>query len=331
MSAKRLITAIFIFLLLGAAGYLLPLAIYQTAIPTVTLTAPIQKQFTEQIPLSGTVVAQNQADLICDLPLIPSQVLVKVGETVKAGDTAAIIDKEQSVKAIAALLSAAGSLKKLDVSYAALFEELNIQSYDDLLDLIPQKLIIPANGTVVSLSLQQNAMITPRVSCLTVADCENLSVRLSIGESDIDKLSLGDRLLLKSGATADSVYTAYVTEIAPAASEVLSGTSLKTMVEITAALRQTNNLKPGYSVYGYRFLENPTDKQLVLTDAVFQLGEVECVYIFESGKAICTPITTDGFYGDYTVVTDGIHAEDIIIVSEQPNKLKDGCRVRMAE
>ncbi len=330
MQAKRIILYLLAVSVLSAFGYILPLAICHITLPAVTLCTPSQSSFTKRIPLAGSVVAQNKSELICELPLIPSAVLVSVGDQVAAGDTAAIIDKEQTLKNLASLLSAAGSLKQFNSSLSTLLEQYKIESYADMLSLIPSKLILPASGTVLSSSLKANAMTTPGVSCLTVADCASLSVSLSANESDAEKLSVGDILYLKSGATEDRVFTATVTEIAPAASEVLSGTSIKTVVDVTASLTLQDVLKPGYSVYGYRFDPIPEAKLLLPTDAVFQQGEVECVYLFEKGKAVITPVKTDGFYGAYTVITSGITKQSTVILPQNGKELTDGKRVRIA-
>ncbi len=330
MSAKRYILFPILTLFFCLLAYLLPTLCYHLTAPKVSLCTPLEHTAYTRIPLSGTVIAEDASELTVELPLIASRVLVKVGDEVKAGDTAAIIDRRQSLRAITALISAVGEVKLPDASLSSLLDAYDLRSFDDLEHLIPTRLVLPASGTVIRSDLKENSMLTPGVSCLTVADCDHLSVSLSAAEADVQQICPGDTLYLKSGASGEAVFSAKVTDIAPAASEVLSGSSVKTVVEVKAVLPEHADLKPGYSVYGYRFSSFGAYRLLIPTDAVFQQGETECVYLFENGKARLCPILTDGFSAGMTAVTEGLTPTDIVILSTD-DRITDGKRIRQAK
>ena len=92
-------------------------------------------------------------------------------------------------------------------------------------------------------------------------------------------LQTGDTLYLRTAA-GEQTYTASISEIAPAASQVLSGSSLKNVVELTADIKNAADLKPGYSVYGYYFSDTPDQYLLIPLDAVYQQEQTEYVYLW---------------------------------------------------
>lgn len=317
-------------LLLAAAAFWLPGVLYHRSAPLVTLTHPSLTSVSDRIPLSGTVTALDSTDLVCELPLVPSSVLVSTGDTVKAGQVVAHISRKQTINAVAALLSAVSDLSALKEKYAFLSGLDSISDTDDLAGLIPTQLTAPASGTVLSCSLKRNSIVTPGVSCMTVADCTNLSVSLSVDETNAAALQTGDTLYLRAAAAKDHTYTASVTDIAPAASQVLSGSSLKNVVEITAEMQNAADLKPGYSVYGYYFSDTPDEYLLIPLDAVYQQEQTEYVYLWQNGKAVRRNIQTDGLYAGNAIVTDGLSESDLLILSETEPSPNGFVRVKEA-
>lgn len=48
--------------------------------------------YTETVTVSGTVEEEKKKEISLDLPIVPEQVMVQVGEKVEAGDVLATID-----------------------------------------------------------------------------------------------------------------------------------------------------------------------------------------------------------------------------------------------
>lgn len=331
MSAKRYISILLSVLLLSVFAYLLPDLVYSFSTAKVTLTPPSLVSSYDRIPLSGTVTAADSSDLICKLPLIPSKVCVSVGDSVTAGQTVALIDKEQTLYAITSLLTALNSFSELKSALSSYADMDSFSSLKDLNSAIPTRLTSPAAGTVLSSNLKTGSMITPGISCMTVAGCETLYATLTADEANAEKLESGDTVYLRSTASEDRVLTASVTDIAPVATQVLSGSSLKTVVEITAALPENAGLKPGYSVYGYCFSDTPDEYLIIPLGAVFQQDETEYVYLWENGRAVLQKIGTDGIYAGNAIVTDGLTGSDIVILSDQLSEIRSGDRVTVIQ
>lgn len=315
MSVTQRFLSCFLSLLLAAAAFWLPGALYRRLAPQVSLIRPAYTSVCERIPLSGTVTVRDSTDLVCELPLVPSSVLVSTGDTVQVGQVVARISRKQTVNAITALLSAVSDFSALKSQYSFLSKLNSISSIDDLTALIPTALTAPASGTVLSCSLKRNGMLTPGVSCMTIADCSALCAVVSVDEADAAALKTGDTLYLRTAA-GEQTYTASISDIAPAASQVLSGSSLKNVVELTADLKNAADLKPGYSVYGYYFSDTPDQYLLIPLDAVYQQEQTEYVYLWQNGKAVRRNITTDGLYAGNAIVTGGLSETDLLILAD---------------
>lgn len=319
MTIKRCILSALFLLCIASVAYFSPKLIYHfTSVPGV-LTTPTSSTVTTRIPLSGTVTAKDSADFIPELPLVVKQVYVKTGDTVSAGDIVASVDKEQTLYAVASMLHTMQDLSKFSKQLADYLPKDKITSVDGLKSVIPSFLLAPASGTVLTSSLQENAILTPGISCMTIADCNKLLVSLTADEANIATIAVGQTVYLKSAAH-ETPFAADITAIAPAASQTFSGTKLKTVVEITASVRQTAGLKPGYTVYGYLFEQSPQQKLLVPLSAVYQQEEQEYVYLWKNGKAYRQNITTDGVYAQNAIVTSGLSDSDIVVMSRTEPK-----------
>lgn len=150
-----------ILLPLFIAAFLLSSLFCRLSFPKASLCAPALTAVYDRVPVSGVITAPS-TPLTCDLPLVPSAVCVKTGDAVTVGDTVAIIDRTQSVRAAAALLSAIENFDAWKKQLSSFLPESEI-SLSNLADSIPRKLTAPASGTVLSCDLTAGQLITPGI------------------------------------------------------------------------------------------------------------------------------------------------------------------------
>lgn len=322
---RRFVRSMILLLLpLVCLSFYLPQLLSRMLIPSVELTFPTVRSYRDKIPLTGTVIAAESSELVCDLPYVISTVRTSVGDTVYAGEAVALIDQKKTISAWAEMLSLTQDAAAITALLPEGFTDLSA-----LQDRIPSVLHAPASGTVIASTMVQNSLLSPGVSCLTVSDCETLLADLTADEQYATSIAVGDKIYLRSVSDDATVRTAVITDIAPAASEVLSGTTVQTVISLTAALEDPSELRPGYSIYGYHFPGEAIEQMLVPLSAVFQEGKEEFVYLYTDGLIQKRPITTDGILSQNAIVTGGLSPSDPVVVDVAG--LTDGMPVRIRE
>ncbi len=313
MTFKRCCRHILLTAVLSACAYFFPFWINTARVPNVTLIYPESRVVRDEIPLTGTIAAKQSASLTCNLPYVIKKVHVSVGDRVYAGQPVAEIDKAQTIRTAAALLPLLSTYAG-NIDSAALSDTIKeLSDLSDLNSALPESLFSPASGTVTACSLKENALVTPGSSPLTVSNCDELCAVLSVDESFAALISAGDTVYLKSAATGDQIFSASVSDISPAAGEVFSGTSLQTVVELTAALSTSDGLRPGYSVEGVFYPDDGTNMLLIPYSAIFQQETTEYVWVYQEGKAVLRQIEVGNEYADTVEILSGLQKDDLII------------------
>lgn len=305
---------LFAAVLLSVAAFFIPQAAIGL-IPKVHTVHPSAYTFRESIPFSGVVTAANTASLSTVFPLIPSRVTVRIGDTVTVGDIVAEVDQKQTLRAVLALLPTVSVFGSETLS--ALYDFSKGRSLTEMTEAIPTVLTAPASGTVTGLTMQENAVITPGISCMTVSDCSKLSASLTTAENYADKLAVSDTVYLKSDAASGMIYTAVISSIDPTAAQTLSGTALKTTIGCSADFVDASGLKPGYSVHGIAYT-NEKAVLLVPYSAVLQDDTGQYVLLWKESRAVKQPIESGEEYFECIEITSGLSPFDYVIVDAKP-------------
>ena len=90
---------------LVTAGLLSLPVLADALVPQVQTVKMQQMPYTETVTVSGTVEEEKKKEISLNLPIVPEQVMVQVGEKVEAGDVLATIDVNATKNAIARRLS----------------------------------------------------------------------------------------------------------------------------------------------------------------------------------------------------------------------------------
>ncbi len=313
MTLKPCCKLILLTAALCACAYCIPFWVNMACAPSVTLLYPEIRVVRDEVPLTGTIAAKQSASLTCNLPYVIKRVHVSVGDRVSAGQIVAEIDKTQTIRTAASLLPLLSAYAE-GMDGAELGNMLTqLSDLSSLNDTLPDTLLAPASGTVTACSLKENALVMPGTSPLTVSDCDELCAILSVDESFAALISAGDTVYLKSAATGDRIFSASVEDVSPAAGEVFSGTSLQTVVELTALLSDSTDLRPGYSVEGVFYPDDGTTMLLIPYSAIFQRGTTEYVWVYQAGKAVSRQIEVGNEYADTVEIVNGLHKDELII------------------
>lgn len=354
MSAKRiiaLIVCIISFLGVAAAPVLT-----ENAVPTVTCVKPEQISYHKQISASGTIEAKEIKEIYLDTPVIAQAVNISVGDAVQKDQVLAEIDSEltksvlsQSVPS-SELLSSIGSIAQ-GADIAELYKAAqgagltgNLGSVEDLVNAyassekqktneylyIPSQITAPMDGIITQITLKSDVLSRTSNPLITIADTNQYIALVTVGESFISDIQVGDEAVVKGTGFSGREYKGYVSKIYPTARKQFSGTSQETVVDIEITIEQPDQrLKPGFSSQVDIMTGTQRDILLVPYEAVCQDEDnTEYVYVIKDSKAERRDITVGLELLEGVEVLDGLMEGDLI-VEDASMVTKEGTRIHL--
>jgi len=185
------------------------------------------------------------------------------------------------------------------------------------------RLTSPINGVVVSKQADVGSMAMPGVPLLTIENDANYQLELSVEESQLGKIHLGDQASVTIEALGNQQPTCSVVEIVPAADP----NSRSYTVKLSLPNISGQQLRSG--IYGKaRFVSGARNLLSVPQKAITQNGQLVSVFVVDqSGTARMRLIKTGEKIGERMEVLSGLNDGEQI-VSEVLPQLKDGTRVR---
>lgn len=314
----------FISVIFIAIAYLIP-QICLDLIPLIQTVSPVDTSISRNVYTSGVVEERTRREVRAELPLVPQQVMVAVGDVVAPNQIIATIDKAATQ---AALFSLADSAKLIPAEYAEAFSGFSVTS-DFIKSKLPDFLTAPMAGTITGLSLVQGAISTPQSVVCTISSIDSLRLRLSVDEAEVSKVKVGDKVVVKATATQEAEYVGAIEKIFPTAAKELSGTSTKTVVSLyVKPVGETGALKPGYNVTGSIIIGASEVVRIIPYEAVCQDEEnIEFVWLYRDGRCYRQDITTGEEFAQGVEVTKGLGAGTLIVKKPIPG-LKNGEQVR---
>jgi HlyD family secretion protein len=142
-------------------------------------------------------------------------------------------------------------------------------------------LIAPVQGTIITLDLAQGEFVQAGHPVITIADLDKLEIKLSIDETDIPRVQLGQPVLLDLDAFPGQQVQGVVREIAPAA------TTLQGVVNYDVRIDVTSNdvpIKAGMTANANVQVARQENVLLVPTRSIRAQGSKRLVTILENGQ-----------------------------------------------
>lgn len=302
------VTVVLIFLVL-----MIPQLVAQY-LPSVKVTNMKTDAYSEVVFASGTVEEQNKTAVTSDFPLLFKKVNVSVGEWVNAGDVLMEVDKAGTIGLLLDLAansmdSSAGNLT------LTLLQLLGETSTEQISTLLPETITAPKNGVVTRIDAVQGTLLLPGQQLAAIADNNSLLATVSVPETDISKISLGQKVAMTGVASRDASCMGTVVKIASAARKQLSGTTLETVIDVTVNIEDgEENFRPGYTVKAELEVEAPRQVNLLPYEAIGQdeNGD-EFVYVYQDGNAVRRFIKSGVETSNGVEIMQGVYPSDDII------------------
>ena len=289
----------------------LPQIVTGAVLHDVTVINPTYESYYDKISATGKIEAVSQSNLTTQLPIVPKEVYVNLGDKVKVGDTIADIDFEQTKQAVLSLLSL------YDIVPDELKSVLKSVKIDQqqLESMIPSTITADYTGVISTLNLTKGAVTQPTEEMATIANLDNLRAVLRIPEDYAGQVKAGQEVSLKVSALGQKKYKGTIQRLAPAAKETLVGTTKQTILDVYVGIEdEDNKLKSGYSTVGTVRLNDTEQVMTIPYSAIDQQDSgSEYVYLYEDGKAKMRVIVTGRELADSVEVVAGLDPNEWVI------------------
>lgn len=311
--------------LLAAVSFFLP-GLFHTAV-TVTLVRPQAETVTHQIYTAGNVEEEHKKEVFAELPVVPSQVLVDIGDTVTTGQLLARVDTAATQAALFSMLDAANLIPE---EYMAVIGNISLPE-NLITDHLPTEILAPSSGVVTSVGLIEGVLSLPTAAICTISSLDRLRLRMTVSETDADLVKEGDTVVFRASATGSQKYEGTVERVFPTATKTVVGTGVQVQVGLyVKPAKDYPRLKPGYSVNGVIVKEEGEVMLTIPYEAVRQDNQnVEYVYLYEDGRAVRRDIVTGTELSYGVCVEEGLTGSDILILNAADIPA-EGCPVRYA-
>lgn len=195
----------------------------------------------------------------------------------------------------------------------------------------------PFDGTVLTKNADVGEMVAPlgagsnaRAAVVTMADMSSLQVEADVSESNIERVSIGQRCQISLDAYPNVYYQGFVAKIIPTADRSKGTVTVK-----VAFKKYDDRVLPEMSVK-IIFLKNNNSKNLVSekpvlvvpNSALAKRGNKNIVFEIQQGKAIEIPVDLGKSLGDYTEIKSGLKSGDEII-DNVTDQIQSGTKVKV--
>lgn len=192
----------------------------------------------------------------------------------------------------------------LDIAQA----EANVAAAVAARDLAQQRvneaaLIAPIAGVVTTLDLADGEFVQAGRPVITIADLDHLQIALSIDETDIPRVQVGQPVLLDLDAFPEQQVNGIVSEIAPAATSLQGVVNYQVIVDITPG---DLALKPGMTANANVQVARRENVLLAPTRAIRAQGSKRLVTILENGEPKDVVVTLGLSNDQFTEILNGL-------------------------
>lgn len=192
------------------------------------------------------------------------------------------------------------------------------QSDADHIEAEREEITAPISGVVSEMDLNEGSG-----GALVISDTDNLQVRLSVPESQIPAIQVGQPVSINGVGFQGSTYHGVVESIANIAKQQVSTTGEETVVEVLVRVEDADSkMKSGFSAKCEITTATDSDLLLVPYESVYaEDNGQEYVFLNKEGKASKCYITTGREFEEGFEVLSGIQEGDEVIISA--NFVKD--------
>ncbi len=280
------------------------------------------------IETNGTLEAEREVDIVARIggPLVALN--TEEGIQVKAGALLAQLDEAESRaqveiaqvalqdaelvhnRARASLENAVVSQEVYDSALSAL-ESARAQLAGNEIQLGYTRITAPFDGLIIQRAVKFGETVTVGQQLFRISDFDPLLCTIGVPERDLTRLSIGQSAILEVEAFPGEVFQGRVLRISPVV-DATTGT-----IRVTLEVDRQGRLSPGMFA-GVRLVTDVRENALIMPKRALSLESLaDSVFVVEDGVAYRRNVTLGYEEDDRVEVTDGLRANDRVIVVGQ--------------
>ena len=280
------------------------------------------------IETNGTLEAEREVDIVARIggPLVALN--TEEGIRVKAGELLAQLDEAESRaqveiaqvalqdaelvhnRARASLENAVVSQEVYDSALSAL-ESARAQLAGNEIQLGYTRITAPFDGLIIQRAVKFGETVTVGQQLFRISDFDPLLCTIGVPERDLTRLSIGQSAILEVEAFPGESFQGRVLRISPVV-DAMTGT-----IRVTLEVDRQGRLSPGMFA-GVRLVTDVRENALIMPKRALSLESLaDSVFVVEDGVAYRRNVTLGYEEDDRVEVTDGLRANDRVIVVGQ--------------
>jgi len=246
-------------------------------------------------------------------------------ELLRGATAAEIANAQGAVDSAQAGLTAAIAARN-DLLAGADQEDIDLQTQQvKLADLAVERarkavddatLTAPFDGTAAAIAIHVGDVITPNTPAITILTPNALRVKLTLGETDLPSVKVGQSGLIIFDAIQDVAYPLTITSIGLAPETQQGVVTYTALAELTRLDEGGENVRPAPGMNGAAVVTTQEKANVlgVPSQAVRRRGDNDVVDVLVDGKPETRVIRTGVTDATYTEVTSGLQAGDLVIM-----------------
>ena len=301
---------------------------------------------------TGQVVSDNEISVYTTSSQRVQKVFFKKGDNVKKGDVVVTfypVDKNETVRKIqikaleveqkrrdlrnASELFKVGGASKVSIDDARIALEtaqLELSTLQEDLSLIKDEIVSPVDGVITEMTADENYRVNTETTLFKVSDTKNMKVEVSLSDSQIKNVAVGQRVEITSDSLPDGEKVEG--EVAEVSGVATKSSSLdESNTTVTIKFNDAKNLRPGATINAVIFYKESKNVIKVPYSAV--MNENGKFYVFtvdNSGKVIKKEVQIGTNDDSYYEISSGLsEGEKIITVIDE--SIKDGEKIKIAD
>lgn len=188
-----------------------------------------------------------------------------------------------------------------------------------------ESLTAPIDGIVTSLATtEEGSYVNSAKPAVVIQSSMGMQVRLSVSESQISEIKVGQKATITGTGFKNSVYSGIVKSIAFDATQVTLVSGTETVIEVIVSVDNVgSDIKPGYTAKA-KIVTSKSHNILVAPYETVSADDDgnEYVYCLFGKKAVKTAVTTGEEFDNGFEIKKGLKANDKVILN--PDNISNG-------
>jgi RND family efflux transporter MFP subunit len=297
----------------------------------VTVSTAEQKEVSKSIELVGTIVGENDVQVISEAQGKVTGIFANVGDYKTAGSVIAQLDDELKKSAFETAQVNYEKSKKDFERYDALYKNKSVSDvqYEQAKlayynaqsqyvaakkDYENTKITAPISGIITARNIDMGTYVNRNMPVANIVDISRLKVKVGVAEKDVFSLKKGDKVTVTTDVYPGVQFTGKIATISDKGDQAHNYP-----VEISLMNSSEHPLKSG--MFGkVSFISKSSVPRLVIPrDALLGSIKDPQVFVVDNGKAHLRNVTVGNTYDNNLEVLNGLKAGDKVVVNGQNN------------